>query len=99
MIAVIGTFRIPPDRHAEAMPLMQAVIAATLAEDGCMAYSYARDVTEPDLFRVFETWRSRDALTAHFATDHMRLWASQREQLGFHDRRIHAHQLGPGEAV
>ena len=71
MLAVIGSFRFPPDRVAEALPMMQQVIAATLREDGCSAYSYAADVADPGLFRVVELWESRAALKAHFATPHM----------------------------
>ena len=54
MLAVIGSFRLPPDRVAEALPLMQQVISATLLEAGCNAYSYAADVAEPGLFRFME---------------------------------------------
>jgi len=99
MIAVIGTFRFPPDRVDDARPLMRAVIEATLAEPGCLAYSYAEDVAEPGLFRVTEQWDSREALSAHFQTPHMKAWVEQRAALGFFDRRIALHELGPGEEV
>ena len=71
MIAVLGSFRFPPEAVARARPLMQAVVEATLAEPGCHAYSYAEDVTEPGLFRVTELWDSRAALSGHFETRHM----------------------------
>ena len=96
MIAVIGSFRLPPERVGEALPLMRQVIAATLREPGCLAYSYAEDVNEPGRFRVMEKWTDRAALDAHFATGHMRDWASARERLGFHDREIMMYALGEG---
>ena len=99
MLAVIGSFRFPPDRVAEALPLMQQVIAATLLEPGCNAYSYAADVAEPGLFRVMEMWDSRAALGAHFATPHMRDWAVARAALGFNNREVTAFPLGEGEVV
>lgn len=99
MIAVIGTFRLPPERVAEALPLMHRVIEATLQEPGCRAYSYAEDVAEPGLFRVIEMWDSREALDAHFATPHMRDWAGRRDALGFSDRRISLFPLGVGEEL
>ena len=61
MIAVLGSFRFPLEAVEQARPLMRAVIEATLAEDGCRAYSYAEDVAEPGLFRVMEQWDSRAA--------------------------------------
>ena len=94
MILVSGRFRLPPERIAEAVPHMARVIAASLAEPGCRAYSYAEDVTEPGLFRVHEEWDSRDALEAHFATAHMRQWQAVRETLGFHDREVGAFEVG-----
>jgi len=90
MILVSGRFRLPRERIEEARAAMAAVIAASLAEAGCRAYSYAEDVTEPGLFRVYEEWDSREALEAHFATAHMREWQAVREALGFHDREVNA---------
>lgn len=99
MIAVIGTFRLPPQRVADALPAMREVIEATLQEPGCRAYSYAEDVAEPGLFRVTEIWDSREALKAHFTTAHMRRWAETRVALGFSDREISLFPLGPGEEL
>lgn len=99
MIAVLGSFRLPIGSLEQARPLMCAVIAATLAEDGCRDYSYAEDVAEPGLFRVTELWDSRDALARHFETVHMRRWIEQRAELGFFDREVSAHEIGAPEAL
>ena len=99
MIAVLGSFRFPPEALAAARPLMREVIAATLAETGCRAYSYAEDVAEPGLFRVIELWDSREALSAHFQTPHMKQWSEQRAALGFSDRRIALHEIGAREEL
>jgi quinol monooxygenase YgiN len=99
MIAVLGSFRFPPEAVERARWLMRAVIGATLAEPGCRAYSYAEDVAEPGLFRVNELWDSREALAAHFETPHMREWVEQRAALGFSDRRIALHEIGATEEL
>ena len=99
MIAVLGSFRFAPETVAQARPLMRAVIDATLTEPGCRAYSYAEDVAEPGLIRVMELWDSREALAAHFEMPHMREWVGQRNALGFSDRRIALHEIGPGEEL
>ncbi len=98
-IAVIGQFRFPLETVGQARSLMQEVIAATLAEPGCRAYSYAEDVGEPGLFRVTEIWENRAALADHFATPHMRLWQEQRAALGFSDRDISVFELGAEEKI
>lgn len=94
MIAVLGSFRLPADRVQEALPEMRKVIAASLQEAGCLAYSYAEDVMEPGLFRVHEMWSSREALALHFEKPHMTEWTAIRETLGFSDRRIRLFDLG-----
>ena len=99
MIAVLGSFRFAPETVEQAKPLMAAVVAATLAEPGCRAYSYAEDVVEPGLFRVMELWDSREALAAHFETPHMKSWTEQRAALGFSDRRIAAYEIGAAEEL
>ncbi len=99
MIAVLGSFRFPVAALDDARSLMRTVIHATLAEPGCRSYSYAEDVAEPGLFRVTELWDDRAALTAHFETPHMRRWAEQRAALGFSDRRIALHEIGPAEEL
>ncbi len=99
MIAVIGSFRFPPEALAAARPPMRAVIEATRAEQGCRAYSYAEDLAEPGLFRVTELWDDRAALSAHFDTAHMRRWAEQRAALGFFDRRIALYDVGVAEEL
>jgi len=99
MIAVLGSFRLPPAAIEAARPLMQAVIAATRAEPGCRTYAYSEDLAEPGLFRVTELWDSRERLAAHFGTPHMRAWVEQRAALGLFDREVWVHEISAGEAL
>ncbi len=48
-----------------------AMVQATLAEDGCLHYSFAQDIADPDLIRISERWASQEALAAHSASAHM----------------------------
>ncbi len=87
-VAVIGQFRMPAANMEQARPLMRKVMEATRAEDGCIEYNYAEDVLDPGLIRVSEVWQSREQLTAHLATDHMRVWGEERVALGLSGRVI-----------
>ncbi|MEM9045834.1 MAG: putative quinol monooxygenase [Pseudomonadota bacterium] len=53
---------------------MDTVIAATRTEPGCLHYSYARQLENPDRIIIFEHWEHGDALRAHFKTPHMAVW-------------------------
>lgn len=98
MILVTGEFRMPVARRGEAVEAMERVIAATLGEPGCIAYSYAEDIREPGLFRVSEQWESREALAAHFAAPHMTQWQAERAALGMTGRVVTAFSVS-GEEV
>ena len=58
-LVIAGTIRVPTDRLEAFRPHMLAMLEASRAEDGCLEYSYAGDVAEPGLIRVFEAWRDR----------------------------------------
>lgn len=87
-IVVIGQFRLPPERMAEARPIMHKVMEATRAEAGCIEYNYAEDILDPGLIRVSELWKSRAHLEAHFRTPHMATWVEERTALGLTGRAI-----------
>lgn len=93
-VVVAGSFRIPAETFDALRPHLQAVIAETRKEDGCLAYSYAVDVADPELIRVFEQWRDQACLDAHFTTPHMLAWQAVRAQHGFHDRQISSYDVG-----
>ncbi|CAN7480195.1 putative quinol monooxygenase [Phenylobacterium sp. LjRoot225] len=98
-VIVAGTFRIPPENFAGLKPHLQTVVAETRKEDGCLTYSYARDVEDPGLIRVFEHWRDQAALDAHFQAPHMIAWQKVRVEHGFHDRQIWSHDVTDGRAI
>ena len=91
-LLIAGTVRVPPENLAAFRPHMLAMLAASRAEDGCLEYSYAEDVAEPGLIRVFEAWRDQAALDAHFTTAHMAEWRSHWPKFGVSDRRLFAYE-------
>ena len=99
MILVIGTFRMPPEKLAQALSAAQRVVTATRAEDGCVAYSYAQDLFDPGLIHVSEKWRDRAALQAHFKSAHMQAWMAERADLDLSDRDIRVFESDEGAAV
>lgn len=99
MLAIIGHVRVDPAKVDGARAAMRAQIEATLAEEGCIAYSYAIDVLDPGLIRVSELWESREHLAAHFKAPHMATWRAVLAGIGISERRITAYPLGEPEEV
>src|SRR5262249_32762138 len=88
MILVAGTIKYQPGAIAKLKPAMQKMVAATRKEDGCINYDFAVDITEPDTLILFERWRDRPAIEAHFQTSHMAEWRKAGEAAGPAERNI-----------
>jgi quinol monooxygenase YgiN len=54
-----------------AKPAIAAMVAASNAEDGCIAYAFTQDLGDPSIIHIVEKWQDEAALAAHFATPHM----------------------------
>ncbi|MEM7568870.1 MAG: putative quinol monooxygenase [Pseudomonadota bacterium] len=58
--------------HVEHVKAASAIMTkASQAEDGCIDYAFAQDVTDPCVFRIIEIWDDDAALRAHFEVPHM----------------------------
>lgn len=98
-VIIAGTVRVPPQNLAAFKPHMLAMLAASRAEDGCLAYSYAEDVAEPGLIRIFEAWRDQAAIDAHFQTPHMAAWRAAWPSFGVSDRKLFAYETASERAL
>ncbi|ESY78985.1 antibiotic biosynthesis monooxygenase [Mesorhizobium sp. LNHC221B00] len=94
MLLIIGTIRLPPHKFEEAKAAMERMISGSRAEDGCLEYSYARDVLDVGLMRVTEVWRDRLALDAHFRSPHIAEWRSSWPALGIGERNLLLYEAG-----
>lgn len=98
-VVIAGTVRVPPENLEAFRPHMQAMLAGSRAEDGCLEYSYAVDVADPGLIRVFEVWRDEVALQAHFQTPHMATWRAAWPQFGVSDRNLRLYEVAADRAL
>ena len=71
MIQINGTIKLGRTMDAATQDAIVAMVRASRAEDGCLDYTFARDLADPDTLVLFERWRDRDALAAHGASAHM----------------------------
>lgn len=99
MILVVGTVKIDPERLDGARAAMLKMVAASRAEAGCIAYSYAQDLADPGTIHVVEKWRDRAALAEHFTTPHMAEWRGVIGGLGLSGRDLRLFETDEGEVV
>lgn len=99
MIIVAGTVRIPEDKIEALKPTASATLAATRKEKGCILYSYAFDIEDRGLLRIFEKWESRAHLDQHLKQPHMGPWRAKLAEIGASGRDIRVYEAGEGETV
>ncbi len=81
MYTIIGTVTARPETRAELATLLQAQVAPTRAETGCINYDFHVDAADPCVFVFYENWTSRAALDAHLAMPHLQPLFSQLDRL------------------
>ena len=74
MIYVIAELRIKPGTADKAFAEARKAVAATVEEDGCIFYDMHQSVTDPTKLVVVERWASREALSRHMETPHLKAW-------------------------
>jgi quinol monooxygenase YgiN len=99
MIIVAGTIRIPEDKIEALLPTARATLAATRKEAGCIVYSYAFDLEDRGLVRIYEEWESRAHLEAHFKQPHMIPWREKLAEIGASGRDIKSYEAEAGKQL
>ncbi|HCZ01205.1 MAG: antibiotic biosynthesis monooxygenase [Rhodobacterales bacterium RIFCSPHIGHO2_02_FULL_62_130] len=81
MYTIIGTVTARPDTREELAALLQAQVAPTRAEAGCINYDFHVDAADPCVFVFYENWIDRAALDTHLAMPHLQPLFSQLDRL------------------
>lgn len=71
MLIVLAKAQVGDSALEPAMAAIADMVAASNAEEGCIAYAFTQDLLEPGLIHIVEKWQDQAALAAHFATPHM----------------------------
>jgi quinol monooxygenase YgiN len=74
MIVISLTLHVPPEEMEVFKPVMEALVRASRQEPGVVAYTFAVDIIDPSLVRVFEIYTDRAALDTHTASPHFQAW-------------------------
>jgi quinol monooxygenase YgiN len=74
MIVISGVLEIGRQDVPEFVRLSRELLGPTRAEPGCVAYTFAASIDDPDRFEIFEEWTDQEALDAHARTGHYRSW-------------------------
>ncbi len=99
MIIVAGEIKVADAGEVEkARDVLNTMVAATVKEAGCITYSFAQDIADPCVVRIFERWENQAALDAHMETPHMAAFreaAGSLNVVGLDVKSYDAAELGP----
>lgn len=93
-VAVFGFIRFPPERVAEVLPHLRALVTTTYRNDGCIAYDVGEDPFNPGLIRFSELWPDHDSLRRHLAAPHIEPWRTAARACGLLERHFMAYDIG-----
>jgi quinol monooxygenase YgiN len=96
MIIVAGTVRIPENKFDAIIAVARETVASTRQEVGCIVYSFARDLSDAGLLRIYEEWESRAHLDAHGGQPHLVPWRAKLAEVGATDRKLVTYEAGGG---
>ena len=76
MLIILAKGIVRPDKRDEFIAAALAQIVETRKEEGCIAYDFYESQTAPNTFVFNERWKSREAIDAHFQTEHIKKFMS-----------------------
>lgn len=68
---VVSTIPAKPETEDAIRAALQALVAESRKEEGCLAYDLYESQSAPDTFVTVEAWASREALDQHMASAHV----------------------------
>ena len=71
MIQVNGTIELAQPIDAALQKAIVEMVRASREENGCLDYTLARDLADPNVLVLFERWTDRGSLEAHNGSAHM----------------------------
>ena len=68
MIRINCFIRVKEENRQAVLEAAKTLTAASLEQDGCIAYDIFESATRHDVMMICETWRDKEALDAHSAS-------------------------------
>ncbi|MDO9127565.1 MAG: putative quinol monooxygenase [Parvibaculum sp.] len=70
-LTIIAFIRARPGQTLALGRELCLLVPPTLAEEGCLGYEVHQSEDDPDIWLLYESWRSAEYLDAHFETPYL----------------------------
>ena len=99
-LTLIATLYAKPGMEGELEKRILALVAPSRAEAGCINYDLEQFDDDPKIFVLYENWRSKADLDAHFATPYLKDFLAHAGEVVAKDTEIkfytmRTHQVAP----
>lgn len=74
-IVINGRMKLRPERHGDAVTAAAEMAATSRSEPGCRQYRLGEDLEDRSVLLLVEEWESDEALEAHLAAPHFRVFS------------------------
>lgn len=99
MIVVTGTIDLHPEDVWPATTIAAEMVRRTEQEEGCLSYRFYVDINHLTRFRLYEEWRSEDALAHHMQTPHMEAFLRRIADLRVTSRKVSKYEVTNAQPV
>lgn len=82
MIRLNVFIRVSAEKRAEVLEVAKELVAASLKDNGCVAYDVFESSTRPDVLMICETWKDEDCLAVHMKAPHFTTMVPKIQELG-----------------
>lgn len=99
MLIVLAKAKVGEQAMEAARAAIADMVAASNAEEGCIAYTFTQDVLDPTVLHIVEKWQDDAALAKHFATPHMAAFGAAIAGLDFQVIEVVKFQADEGKPL
>ena len=71
MIVLAIGLKLKAEGRDDFISAAQKMVVESNKEDGCVLYEFATDISDPNVIRIGEIWKTPEALQEHSASEHM----------------------------
>ncbi|MBW2942435.1 putative quinol monooxygenase [Zhongshania aquimaris] len=93
MLVISARITVNPKDTASYIAGAQKILAPTHAEEGCIDYSIAVDIANPNMICIFEQWASEDALMTHLSLPHIAEFLALAASLDVTDMQVMKYEV------
>ena len=82
MIRLNCFIQVEESKREQVLALAKELVAASLKDEGCIAYDIFESSTRRDVMMICETWKDAESLDAHSKSAHFTTLVPQIQNLG-----------------